>query len=418
MHQPSPQKLGGIGDAFADRNFRVYTIGSVLSWLSYFVQSVAVSWTAWELTHSTTWLAVVALLDIVPNLLFLPIGGALADRFDRFRIVIIAYVAALLQAVALMLLAYTGTLSIGLLALLAFLHGLIHSFSVPGAYGLMPRFVARSRLSSAIAVSSAYMQLAIFAGPALAGWIILHFGTAAAFATNVAGYVVFLVTAAFLRTPPNYVPPEPSGRSLFGDIADGARYIIGHRGISALLLLMVMGDAMSTTVYQMAPAFASRVLGLSETAEVAGMSSLLSAAGLGATMAALWLAHGGAGRATVTRILWAFLALSLSVAVLALSSHFAMALVVMVCFGISAELRRTGTVTLLQTAVDDRQRGRVMSTQFMFQRGAGGLGALIVGVTAEHAGLRLPLLAIAALSMTAWVVAFAYRNSIIEGFRR
>jgi len=70
-------RLGGIGEAFADRNFRIYSIGSVLSWLSFFVQAVAVSWTAWELTHSTVWLAVVALLDIAPNLIFIPLGGVL-----------------------------------------------------------------------------------------------------------------------------------------------------------------------------------------------------------------------------------------------------------------------------------------------------------------------------------------------------
>jgi hypothetical protein len=82
--------LGGVGEAFADRNFRIYSIGSILSWLSFYVQMVAISWTAWELTHSTTWPAIVAVLDIVPNLIFLPLGGVLADRVDRFRMVLAA----------------------------------------------------------------------------------------------------------------------------------------------------------------------------------------------------------------------------------------------------------------------------------------------------------------------------------------
>jgi MFS family permease len=73
-------RLGGVGDAFADRNFRIYSIGSVLSWLSFYVQMVAISWTAWELTHSTIWLAIVAVLGIAPSLIFLPLGGVLADR--------------------------------------------------------------------------------------------------------------------------------------------------------------------------------------------------------------------------------------------------------------------------------------------------------------------------------------------------
>ncbi len=91
-------RLGGIGHALADRNFRIFSIGSVTSWFSFFVQVVAVSWTAWELTHSTTWLAIIALLDIAPNVLLVPLGSVLADRYDRFRIEIVAYFLALLQA--------------------------------------------------------------------------------------------------------------------------------------------------------------------------------------------------------------------------------------------------------------------------------------------------------------------------------
>jgi len=93
-------RLGGIGEALADRNFRIYTIGSVISWISFFAQVVAVSWAAWELTHSTTWLAIIALLDIAPNVLLVPLASTLADRMDRFRIVIVSYALALLQALA------------------------------------------------------------------------------------------------------------------------------------------------------------------------------------------------------------------------------------------------------------------------------------------------------------------------------
>src|SRR6185437_5705446 len=91
-------RLGGIGHALADRNFRIFSIGSVTSWFSFFVQVVAVSWTAWELTHSTTWRAIIALLEIAPNVLLVPLGSVLADRYDRFRIEIVAYFLALLQA--------------------------------------------------------------------------------------------------------------------------------------------------------------------------------------------------------------------------------------------------------------------------------------------------------------------------------
>jgi MFS family permease len=279
-------RLGGIGDALADRNFRIYTVGSVISWITFFVQVVAVSWTAWELTHSTLWLAIIALLDIAPNVLLVPLGSTLADRLDRFRIVIVSYSLALLQALALAVLAYAGVLTIWPLAILVTLHGAIHSFSVPATYGMLPRFVARERLAPAIAVNSAYTQVAIVAGPALAGWLILNYGAANAFAANVLGYAVYLGSVAFLRTPADFKQPPRSGRSMFGDLVDGARYIFGHQGISTLLVLMLLGDVLAVTLYHMLPAFSADSLGLG----VEGMSTILALYGIGATLAALWLA--------------------------------------------------------------------------------------------------------------------------------
>lgn len=405
--------LGGIGVAFADRNFRIYSIGAIVSWQSFFIQLVAVSWTTWELTHSTTWLAIVAVLDIAPNIIFLPLGGVLADRYDRYRIVIVTHVLGLLQALALALLAFSGHLTITALAILAFLHGLIHSFSVPGLFGMLPRFVARDRLSSAIAVSSAYTQLAIFAGPALAGWIILHHGVATAFAVNAWGYAVYLGSIAFLRTPSDFVAPAPTGKSIRGDLGDGLRYIASHHGISALLILMLMGDALSAAMYQMLPAYADGILGMG----VDGMSALLAAAGLGATLSALWLAQGGTARATPLRVLWAFLAFAIVVAVLMMTQSLMLALAAMVAYGIAGEIRRTATVSLLQITVDDTQRGRVMSTQFLLQRIAGGIGTILIGLAAESDGLRRPMFIAACLTIIAWAIAFKGRHRIIAAFK-
>jgi MFS family permease len=148
--------LGGVAEAFGDRNFRWYSLGSILSWLSFFIQAVAVSWTAWNLTHSTTWLAIVALADATANIVLMPIGGVLADRGDRLRLLLIAYACATIQAAILTGLALFGALTIYALATLAAVHGAAHAFSIPASYGLLPRFIAPRRLSSAIAVGAAY----------------------------------------------------------------------------------------------------------------------------------------------------------------------------------------------------------------------------------------------------------------------
>jgi MFS family permease len=405
--------LGGIGDAFADRNFRLYSLGSIVSWITYFVQQIAFSWMTWEITHSSTWLAIVALLTTVANVLILPIGGALADRLDRFRMVVTAYAFDFFKAAALAVLAFGDHLTLPVICVCAILHGVIHAFSIPASYGMMPRFIARERLSSAIAVNSAYTQFAIFAGPAIAGWILVHWGVAAAFASNVIGYAIYFIVVSLLRTPEGYKQQRSEGTSLLRDVPQGIRYILGHRGIFALLLMMLAGDALVSAVYQLMPAYSDTLLG----AGAGGMSILLGAAGLGATLAALWLAHGGATLATPLRVFWAFLSFTLAVCWLALSPNLISSAFAMLTFGFAGETARTATVSILQVSVNDAHRGRVMSTRFLFQQAAGGLGTLAVGGAAQQTGLRLPLFIAAMIALTAWVIAAANRARIMDSFQ-
>jgi predicted MFS family arabinose efflux permease len=404
--------LGGIAEAFDDKNFRLYSIGLIVSWLSFFVQVVAVSWTAWDLTHSTRWLAIVALMDAAPNIALMPLGGVVADRYDRFRLLQISYAVAMLQAAALAGLAFAGALTIAPLSGLAFIHGAAHAFSVPAQYGFLPRFIKRQNLASAIGVAAAYTQLGFFLGPALGGWMILHFGTAAAFASNVAGYGVWFGSAALLRTPTDYRPPAASGKSFLADLSEGLRAIITHRGMVALLALMLFGDALFAVVRQMAPAFADKALGVG----VEGYSTLLTAAGVGATIAALWLAQGGAKRSAPLTILSAFLGFLVAITALMLAPNLLFAACAMIAFGAFFEVCRTGALALLQLSVPDELRGRVMSTQFLLLRLAGALGVAAIGVVADSAGLRVPVLCCAAVALIVWGLTFRRRSSVALSF--
>ncbi len=404
--------LGGIAEAFGDRNFRRYSVGSIISWLSFFVQAVAVGWTAWDLTHSTWWLAAVALADAVPNIALMPFGGVIADRLDRLQVLLTAYAFATIQAALLAILAFTGHLTIAWLASLAFLHGTIHAFSIPAAYGLLPRFVERARLPAAIAVAAAYTNLGIFVGPALAGWVILHFGIAMAFASNVAGYGVFFACVAGLRVPGDAALPVASGKTFLDDFIEGLRAIASHPGVVAMLSLMLFGDALTQAFRQMAPAFADKALG----AGVEGFSALLTCAGVGATGSALWLAQGGARRSTPGVIVWAFLGFLLSTTTLVLSRHLVWAGASMVARGFFFEICRTGTVALLQISVPDRMRARVMSSQFLLMRLASAVGVAGIGAVAEPWGLRLPLLGLTALAFVAWAITIRRRHGIALAF--
>lgn len=405
--------FGGIGHAFGDRNFRVFSVGSIASWTSFFVQIVAVSWLTWELTGSTLWLAVIASLDIVPNVLLTPFTGALADRFDRYRIWMITNLLLLLQATAVAVLAWIGLLTIWPLALLVLLHGVLISFTVPVMHGTLPRFVERSRLSSAIAVNSSYSQFAFFAGPALAGWIIVAYGIEVAFAVNALGYGVLLCAAALLKSPEGYSRPQASSRSMCGDIVDGIAYIRGHQGISALLLLMLAGDAVAAGFYYMLPAYSEQVLGMG----VLGLSTILASRGAGAAIAALWLAHGGAKAVKVERILWSFLLALLAIAALVLVANLYLAVGAAIVLGLASETRKTGTMSLIQLSVKEAQRGRVMGNMFGLSQLAAGLGTYVIGALAVTRGLAEPLLVAASLSAIVWLAFFVRRRELALCFR-
>ncbi len=405
-----PNRLGGISEAFSDLNFRIYSIGSIGSWISFFVQLITVAWLTWELTGSTKWLAIMALLDIVPNVVLMPFAGALSDRFDRHKIMFVTSGLLFLQAALLAVLSWTGALTIWALALLVLVHGVFICLMVPAMYGILPRFVARPVLPSAIAVSSAYTQLAVFIGPAIAGWIISSYGVTVAFAVNALGYLLIISSFARMRTPDDYVPPKRSSRTVMGDIFDGVTYIFERKTISSLLIILLVADAIALGFIHMVPAYADTVLGMG----VVGMTAILAMRGFGATCAALRIAYSGRSAAKIEHVLWAFLAALLALMCLVQTSNLYVAAILATFMGFAAETRKTVTLTIIQLDVDENQRGRVMGTVFMFSQLAAGIGAYLIGSFAMGFGVQAPTIIAVAIGLCLWVVIFAKRKRLFQ----
>ncbi len=380
---------------FADRNFRLYTVASVVSWLSFFAQTLAVSWLTWELTHSPGWLAVMAVLDIAPYFLLGPWGSVLADRLDRHRMLSVAYGFSLLQSLLLAATSMAGVLGIGMLGVLAFAHGTIHAFSVPAAYGLLPRAVGREQLPAAIAFSSSYRTLAMFAGPALAGVLLAWFPVYVSFLFNVFGYGLYLVLLQMMRLPPALATP-PSGKSLYGDYVDGLRYSLTHPVIGMLLLLTFFNDALRGLTHRLLPAFADRLFGGGSS----GLAILAGATGIGAALASVWLSQKRGTERMGRVILWG-LALGIVATVVFVAARDAwLAVGARIIFGVAAEAALTATIILLQSHVDEGYRSRVMGLWFMVSQLAN-LSLLAVGPLAERFGLDAPIYGVAALALVA-----------------
>ena len=153
----------GIGRAMAHREYRHYVTGDGISLVGNWVQRVAIGWLAWELTHSGLWLGIVAMTELFPSIVCSPIGGTLADKYDRRRIAVWAEVLLLSQALALTILTATDLINIWWLLVLTLLRGIFNAGSHPARTALVPSLVPPEDLSTAIAFNSMVLVSVKFA---------------------------------------------------------------------------------------------------------------------------------------------------------------------------------------------------------------------------------------------------------------
>src|SRR5437773_10465751 len=146
--------LRNISRAFAQRNYRIYTTGNAISLVGWWMQRIAVGWLAWTLTHSGTWLGLIALADFLPVLFLSPFAGLLADRRDRVSTIRITQWVGCTQATLLALLVTIDAMTIELLLTLVLLLGIASGFAQPSRLALIPTLVDRESLPSALAINS------------------------------------------------------------------------------------------------------------------------------------------------------------------------------------------------------------------------------------------------------------------------
>ena len=173
-------RFEGIVRALKNPNYGTYAAGNSVSLIGTWIQRIAVGWLAWELTGSGAWLGAVAFADLFPAVFIGPFGGAVADRLSRLRIITISQALAMVQAVALFWLTFSGAVTIEWLFALVLVNGFVMGFNQPSRLALVPSLVPREDLSTAVAINAIVFNLARFIGPAVAGLLIVSWGVAAA----------------------------------------------------------------------------------------------------------------------------------------------------------------------------------------------------------------------------------------------
>jgi Transmembrane secretion effector len=227
--------------------FRRYSTGVLLSLVGNWVEAAAYGYVVLLLGGSAATLGVIGFLNTIPNLVFALPAGILADRYDRRRILFAFQGANMLLAAALAVLWATSSLTLPLLGALAVVGGILGTMSFPAFQGMLAATVPSRDLESAVALNSLSLQLARFAGPALAGFLLAQAGPTWVFGVNAASFVAVLGTLAIL--PPSR-PRGAAVSSAAASLGDAFRFVFGQRSLAALIGLMAIAGFFGTPPVQ------------------------------------------------------------------------------------------------------------------------------------------------------------------------
>lgn len=391
--------------ALAHRNFRIVWLAALGSTIGTWMQQYAQSWLVYELTKSNFYLGIDSFLGQLPILLLMLIGGVIADRHDRRRLLTTSQYIQAIAAFALATLVATHSVKVGYIFLLSFIAGCGQAFGGPAYQSLIPSLVPRRDLPSAIGLNSTQFNLSRVLGPALGGTVLTTIGLAWCFALNGVSFFIVIVALAWLHLPKH--TPAKSHKPIRTDLQVGLRYVRNHRLVLTLTVLVFVSTFLAMPLITLMPSFATDVLrGFGTPA--ARLSLLMACQGLGAITGALIVGTLGQFKHMGAALLGVQTMLGLLLAAFAMSRMLPLSLVLLFVAGMFYMSTFSISFSLVQLTVPDELRGRVVSIYMVALRSGGPIGALVAGALADAFtaptimamnGLVLSLVAVTLLSL-------------------
>jgi len=368
------------------RDFRLLWFGAVTATTGTWMQTVAQSWVVLSMTNSAFLLGVDGFLSTGPMLLFSLIGGALADRLERRRIMLLSQYLQMTFAFVLGFLIWTKTVKVWHIFLLSFLTGSAQSVSGPAYISLLPLLVKREDVPNAVAMNSMQFNLARVIGPILAGIALTAWGAAICFGLNGLSFVAVIIALMFIRSP-QVAGAGGEKRSFMEEMKDGFRFVWHRKSLQLLTFLAFAGTFLGMPIVTFLPVVARSSFKL----DARRYSWLLTAYGVGSVAGALVVAASG-NAAKKGRIA---LTLQAAFACLLFGFAFSRTLAISMVIAFFAGACIVGVISmyssLVQLTTSDAMRGRVMSIFMLAFRGGMPLGNLLAGYVAQRWSITMAL---------------------------
>ena len=388
--------------SFRQRNYRLFWFGQMISLIGSWMQSIGQAWLVLQVTHSAWQLGLVGALQALPILLFSLFGGVFADRWPKRRVLLVTQSLAMLQALLLWALIATGAMQLWHLYVLAMLLGLTNSLDRPTRQAFVVEMVGREDLPNAMALNSSLINLARIVGPGLGGIIIGASSVTMLFLLNGLSFIPVLISLALMRRQELHElhaqlqQPGAVGerKNTWHSLREGVDYVWKTPALAFVILVVGLVLLFGSNFNVVLPLFATGVL----QAGAVGFGFLSAASGLGALIAALWLAWRNQ-KPTVRHVLIGMLVFAVLEAVFAVSRLYLLSLALIAAVGFAETAFAVGATTMLQMLAPDHLRGRVMSIYVLCFDGSLPLGYMLVGWLSALCGAPIALLICALVSL-------------------
>jgi MFS family permease len=368
--------------AFAYPNYRLFFGGQIVSLVGSWISMTATSWLVYRLTGSTMVLGVVGFAGQFPGFVAGPFAGALLDRWDRHRVLVVTQTVSMLHSIALALLTFTGHINVPAVIALNAIQGLVNAFDMPARQAFLTTMISdRDDLANAIALNSSMFNAARLVGPSVAGVMIATWGEAWCFLVDGVSYLAVIVALLAMKDV-RRIGRTAAPAGVMEHLLEGWRYVFGFRPIRSLMLQLAWLCLVALPFSVLLPVFADEILGGGPHT----LGFLMTASGVGALTGALWLTTRrsvvGLGRV----ILFNTVVFGIGLLGFALSRWLWLSLAFMVVVGFGMMVLMASTNTVIQTIVDEEKRGRVMSFYTMAFLGTAPFGSLLAGWLSTRVG--------------------------------
>ena len=363
------------------RNYRLFFGGQSISLVGTWMQRIAMPWLVYHTTGSVMLLGVVSFAGQIPTFLLAPVAGVLTDRWNRYYVLIVSQIVAMLQAFVLTWLFYSGTIETWHIVALSVILGCFNAFDVPSRQSFVVDLVEKKEdLGNAIALNSLMFNGARIIGPSIAGVLLASAGEGICFLTNAVSYLFVIASLLLMKVPAR--EKMNTNTHILKDMQEGFNYTFRFAPIKHLLFLLGLVSLMTMPYTVLMPVFAKEILhGGSHT-----FGFLMGAAGFGALLGGLFLAS----KRTILKLgrivpIAATIA-GMGLIAFSLSRYFLFSVLMMIIAGLGMMLHTASSNTILQTIVDEDKRGRVMSFYTMAIMGTAPFGSLMAGGLAKVIG--------------------------------